>query len=127
MDTEIWLRWWTEANDRPGDVNDGMYYGIYAMLLMLVVVFVGLDCWFMFVKIIPKSAKKLHWTLLNTTLQYVLPHHKVPTVTEFNQRSDDLFCRHKYWRPHQQVKRLKHYLTRDQPNALADSARTCRL
>lgn len=93
MDTEIWLKWWTEASDRPGDVNDGMYYGVYSMLLMLFVVFVGFDCWFMFVKIVPKSAKRLHWTLLNTTLQYVPPppSHTVQTSSEFKNSAPMTF------------------------------------
>ncbi|KAJ4864305.1 ABC transporter domain-containing protein [Trichoderma breve] len=66
---QIWLKWWTEANEGHSDTNTGMYYGVYAMFLCLGVVAIGVDCWFMFVVLIPRSAEWLHWQLLEATMK----------------------------------------------------------
>ncbi|KAK4076388.1 hypothetical protein Trihar35433_2948 [Trichoderma harzianum] len=45
---QIWLKWWTEANEGHSDTNTGMYYGVYAMFLCLGVAAIGVDCWSVF-------------------------------------------------------------------------------
>ncbi|KAM4056985.1 ABC transporter [Hirsutella rhossiliensis] len=66
---EIWLKWWTEANDGHAEASAWAYYGVYVTLLCVWVAFVGINCWFMFVVVIPKSAEWLHWKLLETTMK----------------------------------------------------------
>ncbi|KND91880.1 Multidrug resistance-associated protein 1 [Tolypocladium ophioglossoides CBS 100239] len=66
---QIWLKWWTEANTRDPNTNTSMYFGIYAMFLFLGLVSLAVNCWFMLVQVIPKSAQALHWTLLETVMR----------------------------------------------------------
>lgn len=42
---EIWLKWWTEANDSQSSSSTGMYYGVYVTLLSLGIIAIGFDCW----------------------------------------------------------------------------------
>lgn len=125
---EVWLKWWTEANDGDSSVHTGMYYGVYVAFLSARVILIGTDCWcvsftllplspsslsssshilpyrFMFVVLIPQSAEWLHWKLLESTMRYVDP------CTEQGRRCIDQLksthvllqlCRH--WRFNQQV------------------------
>ncbi|KAM3536550.1 hypothetical protein MY4038_000005 [Beauveria bassiana] len=64
-----WLKWWTESNFSDNKTSDAMYYGVYCIFGLAQLVSLGSDVWFMFIVIIPKSARKLHWKLLRTTLQ----------------------------------------------------------
>ncbi|KAM3473898.1 hypothetical protein MY5147_004563 [Beauveria neobassiana] len=66
---QIWLKWWTESNFSGNKTSDAMYYGVYCIFGLAKLVSLGFDVWFMFIVIIPKSARKLHWKLLQTTLQ----------------------------------------------------------
>ncbi|KJZ80040.1 hypothetical protein HIM_00754 [Hirsutella minnesotensis 3608] len=66
--SQIWLKWWTESNDGKIDTNTAMFYGVYVALLCIWVAFIGIDCWFMFVVVIPKSAEWLHWNLLKSIM-----------------------------------------------------------
>ncbi|KAG8410598.1 hypothetical protein J3459_017074 [Metarhizium acridum] len=66
---QIWLKWWGEANSSGSHVDTGKYFGVYAFFLAMCPVLIGFECWVMFVKIIPKSAQVLHWTLLSTVLR----------------------------------------------------------
>ncbi|KAL7941848.1 P-loop containing nucleoside triphosphate hydrolase protein [Trichoderma barbatum] len=89
--TQIWLKWWTEANDGDSQINSGMYYGTYVVLLCLFIVTTGLDCWFMFVKVIPRSATWLHWKLLETTLKASMAFfHRTDNGDLINRFSQDM-------------------------------------
>ncbi|PTB57418.1 hypothetical protein M431DRAFT_77311 [Trichoderma harzianum CBS 226.95] len=88
---QIWLKWWTEANEGQSDTNTGMYYGVYAMFLCLGVVAIGVDCWFMFVVLIPRSAEWLHWQLLEATMKAPMAFfNSVDTGDLINRFSQDM-------------------------------------
>ncbi|KAH8594448.1 putative ABC multidrug transporter [Bisporella sp. PMI_857] len=65
---DVWLRFWVEADSS----HTGMYFGIYVILSIVGLFFIGLDIWFMFVKVTPKSAQHLHLTLLKTVMNATL-------------------------------------------------------
>ncbi|KAL7786231.1 P-loop containing nucleoside triphosphate hydrolase protein [Trichoderma ceciliae] len=88
---QIWIKWWTEANDSDSDASTGMYYGIYATLLCLGVAAIGVDCWFMFVVLIPRSAEWLHWQLLEATMRAPMAFfNSVDTGDLINRFSQDM-------------------------------------
>ncbi|KAL7914654.1 P-loop containing nucleoside triphosphate hydrolase protein [Trichoderma velutinum] len=88
---QIWLKWWTEANEGRSDTNTGMYYGVYAMFLCLGVAAIGVDCWFMFVVLIPRSAEWLHWQLLEATMKAPMAFFNyVDTGDLLNRFSQDM-------------------------------------
>ncbi|KAK6390405.1 hypothetical protein LTR65_005528 [Meristemomyces frigidus] len=64
----IWLMWWSEANNVRPNANVGMYMGIYAMLGILGVLSTSIAAWFAFIPMISNSAARLHWDLLETTI-----------------------------------------------------------
>ena len=43
--TEIWLKFWTEANTEHPNTNTGMYFGVYAALGVIALFFLGADIW----------------------------------------------------------------------------------
>ncbi|RFU77117.1 abc transporter [Trichoderma arundinaceum] len=89
--TQIWLKWWTEANNGSSQTNTGIYYGTYCALLCPFILTTGLDCWFMFVKVIPRSATWLHWKLLETTLKASLAFfHRTDSGDLVNRFSQDM-------------------------------------
>ncbi|UKZ72509.1 hypothetical protein TrVFT333_000139 [Trichoderma virens FT-333] len=89
--TQIWLKWWTEASDGSSQPNNGMYYSVYVALLSLFILTTGLDCWFMFVKVIPRSATWLHWKLLETTLKASMAFfHRTDNGDLINRFSQDM-------------------------------------
>ncbi|TWU71096.1 hypothetical protein ED733_000130 [Metarhizium rileyi] len=69
VSSDIWLRLWTDANKSDVGVNTGKYYGIYVLIAILTLIVIGLDTWFMFVQVIPKSGQQLHYTLLRTVMR----------------------------------------------------------
>ncbi|KAL7953090.1 P-loop containing nucleoside triphosphate hydrolase protein [Trichoderma compactum] len=88
---QIWLKWWTEANEGHSDTNTGMYFGVYAMFLCLGVAAIGVDCWFMFVVLIPRSAEWLHWQLLEATMKAPMAFfNSVDTGDLINRFSQDM-------------------------------------
>ncbi|KAL7944723.1 P-loop containing nucleoside triphosphate hydrolase protein [Trichoderma barbatum] len=88
---QIWLKWWTEANEGQSDASTGMYYGVYAMFLCLGVAAIGVDCWFMFVVLIPRSAEWLHWQLLEATMKAPMAFFNyVDTGDLINRFSQDM-------------------------------------
>lgn len=67
--SQIWLKWWTAANDNNEQVDLGRYFGVYCLLLSMIIVTFGVDVYCMFVRIIPVSSERLHWTLVRTTMR----------------------------------------------------------
>ncbi|ETS85549.1 hypothetical protein PFICI_03574 [Pestalotiopsis fici W106-1] len=59
----IWVRIWTEHGI---DQDRGAYFAGYIAYCILTVILSGLIIWFFMFLIIPKSAKHLHWLLLDT-------------------------------------------------------------
>ncbi|KAK1245968.1 hypothetical protein MKX07_005037 [Trichoderma sp. CBMAI-0711] len=87
--TQIWLKWWTESSTESS--NNGMYYGVYTALLCVHILTIGIDCWFMFVNVIPRSAIWLHRKLLETTLRApMLFFHRMDTGDLINRFTQDM-------------------------------------
>ena len=66
---QVWLQFWTEANERSSDTNAAYYLGIYGMLTVLSLIFVWSTIMWWFVVAIPDSAQKLHQTLLTSVMR----------------------------------------------------------
>ncbi|OBT61047.1 hypothetical protein VE03_09160 [Pseudogymnoascus sp. 23342-1-I1] len=65
---QVWLQFWTEANERSPGVNSKLYLGIYGLLTGLSLIFVWTTIWFWFVVTVPVSAQNLHLKLLTTVV-----------------------------------------------------------
>nr|XP_036575809.1 ABC multidrug transporter [Colletotrichum truncatum]KAF6782442.1 ABC multidrug transporter [Colletotrichum truncatum] len=63
----IWLRIWTERGTNDG--NRGDYFGAYLAFCIGTVLFSGLAIGLFFVVVIPHSATRLHWQLLDSVLK----------------------------------------------------------
>ncbi|KAK1958778.1 ABC multidrug transporter [Colletotrichum sublineola] len=63
----IWLRIWTERGTNDG--SRGAYFGAYLAFCLGTVLFSGLAVGLFFVVIIPHSAARLHWKLLDSVLK----------------------------------------------------------
>ncbi|KAK2021515.1 hypothetical protein LX32DRAFT_631562 [Colletotrichum zoysiae] len=62
----IWLRIWTERGTNDG--SRGAYFGAYLGFCLGTVLFSGLAVGIFFVVVIPHSAARLHWKLLDSVL-----------------------------------------------------------
>ncbi|KAK2043559.1 P-loop containing nucleoside triphosphate hydrolase protein [Colletotrichum somersetense] len=62
----IWLRIWTEHGTNDG--SRGAYFGAYLAFCLGTVLFSGLAIGLFFVVVIPHSATRLHWKLLDSVL-----------------------------------------------------------
>ncbi|KAK2756862.1 ABC multidrug transporter [Colletotrichum kahawae] len=63
----IWLRIWTERGTNDG--SRGAYFGAYLSFCLGTVLFSGLAIGLFFVVVIPHSATRLHWKLLDSVLK----------------------------------------------------------
>ncbi|OBT51212.1 hypothetical protein VE04_08393, partial [Pseudogymnoascus sp. 24MN13] len=66
---QVWLQFWTEANERSSGVNSKLYLGIYGLLTGLSIIFVWVTIWFWFVVTVPVSAQNLHLKLLTAVMK----------------------------------------------------------
>ncbi|KFY97582.1 hypothetical protein V500_01998 [Pseudogymnoascus sp. VKM F-4518 (FW-2643)] len=66
---QVWLQFWTEANERSSGVNSKLYLGIYGLLTGLSLTFVWVTIWFWFVVTVPVSAQNLHLKLLTAVMK----------------------------------------------------------
>jgi ABC-type multidrug transport system fused ATPase/permease subunit len=62
--TKIWVQWWTESK-HP---NDGSFLGVYFSLAVGAIANYSSSIWCMMISIVPISAAKLHWQLLDAVL-----------------------------------------------------------
>ncbi|GIC86176.1 uncharacterized protein Aud_002541 [Aspergillus udagawae] len=62
--TQIWVQWWTESKNR----GDGSFLGVYFALAVGAVVNYSSSIWCMMISIVPISAAKLHWQLLDSVI-----------------------------------------------------------
>lgn len=85
--TEIWLKWWTEANG--GDI--GKYTSVYVILGLSTVIFMIATLWLILIWIAPRSSSRLHYTLLQTTINAPQSYFtKTDIGTTLNRFSQDL-------------------------------------
>ncbi|KAF9875181.1 ABC transporter [Colletotrichum karsti] len=89
--TTIWFQWWVEANGEHPNENLGKYLGVYAVLLVLNMTALTLECWLMFIRIINDTASGLHAELLQTSLSAPLSFFQsTDTGSITNRFSQDL-------------------------------------
>ncbi|GIJ86756.1 hypothetical protein Asppvi_005651 [Aspergillus pseudoviridinutans] len=62
--TQIWVQWWTESKNR----GDGSFVGVYFALAVGAIVNYSSSIWCMMITIVPISAAKLHWQLLDSVI-----------------------------------------------------------
>ncbi|TWU72156.1 hypothetical protein ED733_003640 [Metarhizium rileyi] len=67
--SSIWIKWWSEANEKQPNEKVGMYLGVYAALGVLAIVGACMAAWTALIPIISKSAVKLHSDVLETTMR----------------------------------------------------------
>ncbi|KAJ6119541.1 P-loop containing nucleoside triphosphate hydrolase protein [Penicillium sp. IBT 18751x] len=66
---QIWLQWWTTANETRPNENVGYWLGGYTALGVLTLVSSFLANWVFSMIIVPKTARKFHEILLSTTMK----------------------------------------------------------
>lgn len=65
----MWIQWWTSETIARGNERLAFYLAIYASMgLVAVLAFLCASSYFM-MKIVPRSARKFHSTLLETVLK----------------------------------------------------------
>ncbi|RLL96888.1 hypothetical protein CFD26_106852 [Aspergillus turcosus] len=62
--TQIWVQWWTESKNP----DDGSFLGVYFALAVGAILNYSSSIWCMMISIVPISAAKLHWQLLDSVL-----------------------------------------------------------
>ncbi|EPS25450.1 hypothetical protein PDE_00383 [Penicillium oxalicum 114-2] len=65
---QFWLQWWTNANEMRPNENIAYWVGIYGMLGVLSLVSAFLANWVFSMLIVPKTARRFHDILLDTTM-----------------------------------------------------------
>ncbi|KAK4073442.1 uncharacterized protein Triagg1_5268 [Trichoderma aggressivum f. europaeum] len=68
--SNVWMKWWSAANDSEPDKDIWMYFGIYALLGILGTLSGCVCAWAAFIYIISRSAAQLHSNLLQATLRF---------------------------------------------------------
>ncbi|KAJ5139829.1 P-loop containing nucleoside triphosphate hydrolase protein [Penicillium atrosanguineum] len=66
---QIWLQWWTTANETRPNENVGYWLGGYTALGVLTLLSSFLANWVFGMIILPKTARKFHEILLSTTMK----------------------------------------------------------
>ncbi|KAF6819357.1 ABC multidrug transporter [Colletotrichum sojae] len=88
---DIWLKWWTEANERRPNQDLGKWLGVYAALGVGGVISILISMWQLFIVIINKSGVYFHGVLLDTTSRAPMSFHStVDSGTTVNRFSQDL-------------------------------------
>ncbi|KAJ5678957.1 P-loop containing nucleoside triphosphate hydrolase protein [Penicillium macrosclerotiorum] len=65
---QIWLQWWTRANEEQPNENVGYWLGGYGALGLLTLLAAFLSEWVLGMMIVPKTARQFHNILLDTTM-----------------------------------------------------------
>ncbi|KAL4967241.1 P-loop containing nucleoside triphosphate hydrolase protein, partial [Aspergillus stella-maris] len=87
----IWIDWWTEANEKSPNARTGMYLGVYVFFGLFGMVLMVIACWLVFVRIVSKSALRLHDDLLKSTMRAPFQFfHKVDIGSITNRFSQDM-------------------------------------
>ncbi|KAL4865755.1 hypothetical protein BDV12DRAFT_174033 [Aspergillus spectabilis] len=67
--SQIWLKFWTEANARNPHDHLGYYLSLFAVWSVLAITFFLGACLHLMLKMVPKSAKDFHGSLLKTVMR----------------------------------------------------------
>ncbi|TQB72810.1 hypothetical protein MPDQ_006453 [Monascus purpureus] len=65
----LWVQWWSDANEKNSNANLGLYLGVYVALAVAAIVFLILACWCLMVRMVSRSALRLHKTVLRTVMR----------------------------------------------------------
>uniref|UniRef100_L2GAL4 ABC multidrug transporter n=1 Tax=Colletotrichum fructicola (strain Nara gc5) TaxID=1213859 RepID=L2GAL4_COLFN len=88
---DIWLKWWTEANEQRPNQDLGKWVGVYAALGVGSIVSFFISMWFLFIVIINHSGVYFHSVLLDTTSRAPMSFHSsVDSGVTVNRFSQDL-------------------------------------
>lgn len=88
---DIWLKWWTEANEHRPNQDLGKWVGVYAALGVGSIVSFFISIWFLFIVIINHSGVYFHSVLLDTTSRAPMSFHSsVDSGVTVNRFSQDL-------------------------------------
>ncbi|KAI8221422.1 ABC transporter atnG [Colletotrichum sp. SAR 10_99] len=88
---DIWLKWWTEANEQRPNQDLGKWVGVYAALGVGSIVSFFISIWFLFIVIINHSGVYFHSVLLDTTSRAPMSFHSsVDSGVTVNRFSQDL-------------------------------------
>ncbi|KID91337.1 ABC transporter, transmembrane domain, type 1 [Metarhizium guizhouense ARSEF 977] len=88
---QVWVNWWATANLKQPSSQLAYYVGIYAALSILSVVALFASCWHLIINLVPKTALKVHDTLLRTVLNAPMSFFaKTDTGVTLNRFSQDL-------------------------------------
>ncbi|KHO01326.1 ABC transporter [Metarhizium album ARSEF 1941] len=66
----IWLQWWTDSNAKYPNENIGYWLGVYFGLAALAVVGCMGSDWAFRMMLVPKTSRKFHQLLLDTTVRF---------------------------------------------------------
>nr|QIW91876.1 TRT [Phialomyces arenicola] len=89
--SQIWIKFWTEANARKANDRLGYYLSLYALWsVMAITIFLG-ACLHLMLNLVPKAAKEFHGALLKTVLSAPLVFFSTTDNGEISNRfSQDL-------------------------------------
>ncbi|KAF9876316.1 ABC transporter [Colletotrichum karsti] len=88
---DIWLKWWTEANERRPNQDLGKWIGVYAALGVGSILSFLIAMWQLFIVIINNSGVYFHGVLLDTTSRAPMSFHSsVDSGVTVNRFSQDL-------------------------------------
>ncbi|EPS38832.1 hypothetical protein H072_7417 [Dactylellina haptotyla CBS 200.50] len=65
----LWLKWWSDANEKIPNDRAGYYIGVYVVLQVLGLLSSALLTWCCIDIVTRKSGIQFHWTLLNTVMR----------------------------------------------------------
>ncbi|KAL3444260.1 P-loop containing nucleoside triphosphate hydrolase protein [Aspergillus insuetus] len=89
--SQIWLRFWTEANARKLHDRLGYYLSLYSVWSALAIVFFAGACLHLMLRMVPKAAKAFHGSLLKTVTRAPLVYFSRADSGEIsNHFSQDL-------------------------------------
>ena len=86
-----WLNIWVVAEEANPSVHSAMYIGVYGMLAGMGMIALPISIWVMFLRVVPKTANNLHWTLLQTVMRAPLSYFSTTsTGVILNRFSQDM-------------------------------------
>lgn len=66
---DLWVQWWSDANEKNSNASLGLYLGVYVALAVAAIAFLILACWCLMVRMVSRSALRLHKTVLRTVMR----------------------------------------------------------
>ncbi|KAF3013497.1 hypothetical protein E8E14_005834 [Neopestalotiopsis sp. 37M] len=87
----LWLNFWTAANARNPKEDPSKWIGIYVLLCVLNIAGMMIQFALFLLRIIPRSAKQLHWAILEVTMHAPMSYFVATDVGQLvNRFSQDM-------------------------------------